>query len=60
MHYYWVKLSPIAQYSSLLVQKIPGPFFNSSVADRSLKPAIDFWLGKSKYQIPNQKLAKYK
>ncbi len=36
--------------------KKPGPFFNSSVVDRPLRPTKDHWLGKlSLYQQPNLK-----
>ena len=43
--YYWIKLSFIVQYSTLLPFKEAGPFLSPNVADQSLKPAKDLWLG---------------
>jgi len=34
--YYWIKLSPIVQYSSLLAKL--GPYLSPNVADRPLRP----------------------
>jgi len=58
--YYWIRLSPIVQNSSLLAIK-PGPYLSPSVADHPLRPAKDLRLGKLlSHQQPNPARANLK